>query len=75
MKNKISVIIPVYNVKEYLKECIDSVINQSYKNLEIILIDDGSTDGSEKICDDYKNNDDRIVVVHKKNGGLASARN
>ena len=66
MKNKISVIIPVYNVKEYLKECIDSVINQSYKNLEIILIDDGSTDGSEKICDDYKNNDDRIVVVHKK---------
>lgn len=75
MENKISVIIPVYNVKDYLKECVDSVVSQSYKNLEIILIDDGSTDGSEKICDDYKKLDDRIVVVHKQNGGLASARN
>ena len=75
MENKISVIIPVYNVKDYLRECVDSVINQNYKNLEIILVDDGSTDGSEKICDEYKKNDDRIIVIHKENGGLASARN
>lgn len=71
----ISVIIPVYNVKNYLIQCVDSVINQSYKNLEIILVDDGSTDGSADICDELKLKDNRISVLHKINGGLSSARN
>lgn len=71
----ISVIVPVYNVEKYLKECIDSIINQTYSELEIILIDDGSTDNSGKICDEYAKNDKRIVVLHKKNGGLSEARN
>ena len=61
----VSVIIPVYNVEEYLCECIDSVINQTYKNLQIILVDDGSTDSSGKICDDYAEKDERISVVCK----------
>lgn len=72
---KISVIIPVYNVEKYLRECIDSVINQTYTNLEIILIDDGSTDNSGKICDEYINKDNRIKVIHQVNGGLSNARN
>lgn len=71
----ISVIIPVYNVEKYLYECVDSVINQTYKNLEIILVDDGSTDSSGKICDEYLDKDERITVVHQKNGGLSQARN
>lgn len=71
----ISVIIPVYNVEPYLERCVDSVINQTYKNLEIILVDDGSTDGSGGICDAYEKKDVRIRVIHKKNGGLSSARN
>lgn len=71
----ISVIIPVYNVEKYLKECLDSVINQTHKNIEIILIDDGSTDNSGKICDEYRKKDDRIIVIHKSNEGLSSARN
>jgi len=71
----ISVIVPVYNVSEYLKQCIDSIINQSYFNLEIILIDDGSTDGSGDICEEYKNQDSRIVLIHQENGGLSAARN
>lgn len=71
----ISVIIPVYNVEQYLCECVDSVINQTYKNLEIILVDDGSTDSSGKICDDYAEKDTRITVIHQKNGGLSEARN
>lgn len=71
----ISVIIPVYNVEKYLHECIDSVINQTYKNLEIILVDDGSTDSSGEICDEYIEKDDRITVIHQKNGGLSVARN
>ena len=71
----ISVIIPVYNVQMYLAECVDSVINQTYKNLEIILVDDGSTDESGKICDQYSEIDSRIHVIHKKNGGLSDARN
>lgn len=71
----ISVIIPVYNVMPYLKKCIESVIHQTYRNLEILLIDDGSDDGSEMICDYYKKQDNRIKVFHKDNGGLASARN
>lgn len=75
MKPLISIIIPVYNVCEYLEKCLDSVINQTYTNLEIILVDDGSSDGSEKICDEYAVKDNRIKVVHKANGGVASARN
>ncbi|MBQ7792832.1 MAG: glycosyltransferase family 2 protein, partial [Clostridia bacterium] len=71
----ISIIIPVYNAAHYFERCIKSVLEQTYKNLEIILIDDGSTDGSEKLCDQYKEIDDRIKVVHKKNGGQSSARN
>ena len=71
----ISVIVPVYNVAEYLPECVDSICNQSYKNLEIILVDDGSTDNSGKICDEYAKKDLRIKVIHKENGGLSDARN
>ena len=74
-KFKISVIVPVYNVEKYVKRCIDSIVNQSYENLEIILIDDGSTDLSHQICDDLAKKDSRIIVVHKENGGLSSARN
>lgn len=71
----ISVIVPIYNVEEYLPRCIDSIINQEYKNLEIILVDDGSPDNSPKICDEYAKKDNRIQVIHKKNGGLSDARN
>ena len=71
----VSVIIPVYNVERYLKKCIDSILNQTYKNLEIILVDDGSTDCSSKICDEYAKNDTRILVIHKANGGQSEARN
>ena len=77
MENKImvSVIVPVYNVNRFLGECLDSIIGQTYNRLEIILVDDGSTDGSSEICDAYAQKDDRIVVIHKKNGGLSDARN
>lgn len=71
----VSVIVPVYNVREYLNECIDSIISQTYTQTEIILIDDGSTDDSGKICDDYADKDSRIKVIHKENGGLSEARN
>ena len=71
----ISVIIPVYNVKDFLEECINSVINQSYQNLQILLIDDGSKDESGKLCDLFSKKDSRISVFHKKNGGLSDARN
>lgn len=71
----ISVIVPVYNVEEYLSECVESIRNQTYNNLEIILVDDGSTDNSANICDEYAKKDSRIKVIHKKNGGLADARN
>ena len=71
----ISVIIPVYNVKKYLSKSIDSILNQTYKNLQILLIDDGSSDGSGEICDIYKEKDERIKVIHKTNGGVSSARN
>lgn len=71
----ISVIVPVYNVAEYLTECINSIISQTYTNLEIILVDDGSTDDCPRICDEYASKDSRIRVIHKKNGGLSDARN
>lgn len=72
---KVSIIIPIYNVELYLRKCIDSVISQTYTNLEIILVDDGSTDKSSEICDLYVLIDKRIKVIHKNNGGLSSARN
>lgn len=71
----ISVIVPIYNVEKYLRKCIDSIVNQTYKNLEIILVDDGSTDGCFEICDEYAPKDGRIKVIHKQNGGLSDARN
>lgn len=71
----VSIIIPIYNVKDYLKECLDSVINQSYQDLDIVLIDDGSSDGSLNIAKEYAKNDKRIFLITKANGGLSSARN
>ena len=71
----ISIIVPVYNVEKYICRCIDSILDQTYKDFELILVDDGSTDSSGKICDDYKKRDKRIKVIHKENGGLSSARN
>ena len=73
--DKISIVVPIYNVEKYLKECIESILIQTYKNLEIILVDDGATDSSGSICDEYKQKDNRIKVIHKKNGGLSDARN
>lgn len=75
MSERISVVVPIYKVEKYLAKCIESIINQTYRNLEIILIDDGSPDGCCDICDSYAKVDSRIVVIHKKNGGLSSARN
>lgn len=75
MNPLISVIIPIYNVEKYLARCVDSIVNQTYKNLEIILVDDGSPDRCPQMCDDYAEKDSRIKVVHKKNGGLSDARN
>ena len=72
---KISVIVPVYNTADYLKECLDCFLAQTYKNFEAILVDDGSTDNSGAICDEYAKNDKRFKVIHKENGGVSSARN
>lgn len=74
-KALISIIIPVYKVEKYLEKCIQSVINQTYENLQIILVDDGSPDNCGKICDEYAERDQRIEVIHKSNGGLSDARN
>lgn len=71
----VSVVIPVYNVEKFLKKCVESVLNQTYRNLEIILVDDGSTDSSGRMCDELGNCDERVIVIHKKNGGLSDARN
>uniref|UniRef100_UPI0040282AFB glycosyltransferase family 2 protein n=1 Tax=Anaerostipes hadrus TaxID=649756 RepID=UPI0040282AFB len=73
--DKISVIIPVYNVEKYLDKCIESVVRQTYQNIEIILVNDGSLDNSGQICDKWAKNDKRIRVIHKENGGLSDARN
>lgn len=75
MNSLVSVIIPVYNTEKYLDECMQSVLNQSYAPLEIILVDDGATDSCPHLCDDYAKKDFRVKVVHKQNGGLSSARN
>lgn len=75
MNSLVSIIIPVYNVEQYLNRCVESAINQTYNNLEIILVDDGSPDNCPQICDDWAKKDNRIKVIHKENGGLSSARN
>lgn len=75
MNPEVSIIVPVYNAEKNLNTCIESLINQSFKNIEILLVDDGSTDSSGEICDNYKNIDNRINVFHKKNGGVSYARN
>lgn len=71
----VTVVVPVYNVEKYLNRCVESIVNQTYKNLEIILVDDGSTDNCPSMCDEWENKDSRIIVVHKTNAGLGMARN
>ena len=75
MQELISVIVPIYNVKQYLERSVGALLNQTYQNLEIILVDDGSTDGSEDMCDEFARRDSRVKVIHKENGGSSSARN
>lgn len=75
MESLVSVIVPIYNIEQYLERCVDSIVKQTYKNLEIVLVDDGSTDKSGQLCDMYASQDSRIKVIHKKNGGLSEARN
>ena len=70
---EISIIVPVYNIELYVKECIESILRQTFKNFELILVDDGSTDQSGKICDEYALKDTRIIVIHQKNQGLSQA--
>ena len=71
---KISVIVPIYRIEKYLAQCIESLLEQSFKDFELILVDDGSPDNCPQICDDYAKNDSRVKVIHKPNGGLLSAR-
>lgn len=72
---KVSIIIPVYNVEKYLSRCIKSVLDQTYKDVEVILVDDGTKDSSGVMCDEYAKENNNIIVIHKENGGLSSARN
>ena len=74
-KQVVSVVVPVYHAQKYLNECVDSLLRQTYKNIEIILVDDGGNDNCPKMCDDWARKDTRIKVIHKENGGLSSARN
>lgn len=74
MNYKVSIIVPVYNVEKYIHECVDSILNQTYKNIEVILVDDGSPDNCPQICDEYANADNRIAVIHKQNAGVSKAR-
>ena len=74
-QEKISVIVPIYKVEQYLTRCVDSILGQTYQNLEVILVDDGSPDRCGEICDEYQSKDSRVRVIHKENGGLSSARN
>ena len=71
----VSVIVPIYNVEKYVRECLESILNQSYRNIEVLMINDGSTDGSSKICKEYEERDKRFKLYNKKNGGLSDARN
>ena len=75
MNDLISIIVPVYNVEKYLRECLDSILNQTYKNIEVIVINDGSTDNSRNICDEYQKKDNRLKVINQKNCGLSATRN
>ena len=75
MKELISIIVPVYNLEKYIEKCIVSLLQQTYENIEIILVNDGSCDESGAICDSFEKKDGRISVIHKENGGLSSARN
>lgn len=75
MNPKISIIVPVYKVEPYIHKCVDSILNQTFKDFEVILVNDGSPDNCGKICDEYAKKDDRVVVIHKENGGQATARN
>ena len=75
MKNKVSIIVPIYNVEKYLMKCVDSILAQDYPDLEIILVDDGSPDGCGEMCDRIREEHDEVIVIHKENGGLSSARN
>lgn len=74
-KSLVSVIVPVYKVEKYLDKCVESIVEQTYKNLEIILVDDGSPDNCPSMCDSWAQKDSRIKVIHKENGGVSSARN
>ena len=72
---KLSIIVPVYKVEPYIHKCVDSILNQTFTDFELILVDDGSPDNCGKICDEYAQKDKRIRVIHKENGGLSDARN
>ena len=75
MEKLVSIIVPIYNVEKYLRQCLDSILRQTFRPLEIILVNDGSTDGSDTICQEYAKIDERIVYLKKENGGVSDARN